>query len=142
MSIVAQITLGFELQHCIECGIRFQVPHGFTDQRRQDTRAFYCPNGHSMSYRESTLDKVTRERDRLAQQIAQKNDEIADERRRREAQERSTIALRGHLTKARNRAKNGVCPCCTRTFGDLARHMKTKHPEFAADAVDPTGAAA
>ena len=28
--------------------------------------------------------------------------------------------------------QNGVCPCCTRTFPNLAAHMKTKHPDFGA----------
>jgi hypothetical protein len=24
----------------------------------------------------------------------------------------------------------GVCPCCNRTFQQLARHMKAKHPGY------------
>lgn len=28
------------------------------------------------------------------------------------------------------RAQGGACPCCNRTFADMARHMKTKHPDF------------
>lgn len=28
------------------------------------------------------------------------------------------------------RIKAGVCPCCTRTFQNLARHMAGEHPEF------------
>ncbi len=35
------------------------------------------------------------------------------------------------MTKVKKRAANGVCPCCNRTFSDLARHMKAKHPDFA-----------
>jgi hypothetical protein len=27
--------------------------------------------------------------------------------------------------------KHGVCPCCKRTFENLARHMKGQHPTFA-----------
>jgi hypothetical protein len=23
-----------------------------------------------------------------------------------------------------------VCPCCQRSFQNLSRHMKTKHPEY------------
>jgi hypothetical protein len=25
---------------------------------------------------------------------------------------------------------NGVCPCCNRTFQNLARHMAGKHPDY------------
>ncbi len=32
--------------------------------------------------------------------------------------------------RVRERVKNGVCPCCSRTFENLARHMQSKHPDF------------
>ena len=58
------------------------------------------------------------------------------ERDLREATERSLVAQRGATTrarrqrdKARQSAANGQCPCCGRTFADLARHMAAKHPE-------------
>lgn len=28
------------------------------------------------------------------------------------------------------RIRNGVCPCCNRSFKDVHRHMKSQHPEF------------
>lgn len=34
------------------------------------------------------------------------------------------------LDKLRARVKNGVCPCCNRSFENLRRHIETKHPEF------------
>jgi hypothetical protein len=33
-------------------------------------------------------------------------------------------------TRIKNRIKHGVCPCCTRTFANLAAHMKNKHPDY------------
>jgi DNA repair exonuclease SbcCD ATPase subunit len=45
--------------------------------------------------------------------------------------EKSLIAQKGVTTRIKNRASNGVCPCCNRTFQNLARHMHTKHPDFA-----------
>lgn len=33
-------------------------------------------------------------------------------------------------TRIKNRVKNGVCPCCNRTFENLARHMQAKHSDF------------
>lgn len=29
-----------------------------------------------------------------------------------------------------HRVGAGVCPCCKRTFQQLARHMKCKHPKY------------
>jgi chemotaxis response regulator CheB len=43
---------------------------------------------------------------------------------------REHSATRAQLTKTKKRVANGVCPCCNRTFKQLARHMKAKHPEF------------
>ena len=30
----------------------------------------------------------------------------------------------------RDRVKNGVCPCCNRSFTSLWQHIKNEHPEF------------
>jgi hypothetical protein len=134
----------FERQDCIDCFINFMVPKGFTDKRRSDKRTFYCPNGHPMSYTLSEADKLRQERDRLAQRIAQKDDEIrsawataTDQRERREAAERRASAARGQVTKLKRRASAGVCPCCNRTFAQLARHMAAKHKGFTAEEVVP-----
>lgn len=40
-------------------------------------QTFYCPNGHSLTFGDTELDKLRRERDRLAQRVAEKDDAIA-----------------------------------------------------------------
>jgi septal ring factor EnvC (AmiA/AmiB activator) len=120
----------YEDQDCITCFIRFGVPVGFTARRRQDKQNFYCPNGHQMAYTESEADRIRRERDRLRQQLAERDDEIARQQRMREAAERQAAAARGQVTKLKNRASAGVCPCCNRTFRQLAAHMRQKHPTY------------
>ncbi len=117
------IVSDLETTICAGCGCYFGVPNGFIANRREDKRAFYCPNGHSLSYKESEAEKLRRERDRLQQRLAEKDDEIKDIENRRRA------AL-GQVTKLRNRVGNGVCPCCTRSFANLQRHMTTQHPDF------------
>ena len=62
----------------------------------------------------SEREKLRRERDQLKQQLAYKDDEIA--------------AKGKQLTRLQKRIHAGVCPCCNRTFTNVARHMKTKHP--------------
>jgi hypothetical protein len=44
---------------------------------------------------------------------------------------RSLAAQKGVTTRIKRRVANGVCPCCKRTFQDLARHMAGQHPRYA-----------
>lgn len=111
-------------QQCINCGVHWMMPQYINNQRLKDKGNFYCPNGHSQAYIECEADKLRRERDRLAQRLAEKDDTIKDlENRRR--------AAVGQVTKLRNRVSHGVCPCCNRTFENLQRHMASKHPTYA-----------
>lgn len=132
----------FEEQDCIECFMKFLVPKGFSARRQQDKRSFYCPNGHSMSYRESEADRLKAQL--LQQQQATRAAEeraAKEERWRREAREEARhlekrlAAQRGVTTRLKNRVANGVCPCCNRTFANLAAHMKTKHKGFVVEKV-------
>lgn len=42
----------------------------------------------------------------------------------------------GQVTKLKNRVGHGVCPCCNRSFGNLARHIESEHPTFIAEAAE------
>lgn len=123
-----------EHQVCCSCGIEFSAPAHYFSKRRQDGKTFYCPNGHKLHFGESETDKLRRERDRLKQRVAQKDDEIERQRNWREGAERSASAYKGQATRLRNRIKAGVCPCCNRTFQNLQRHIAGQHPEFKAEA--------
>ena len=46
---------------CADCGIVFCMPKGLADARHRDGGAFYCPNGHSLSW------KPTRDEIRIAE---------------------------------------------------------------------------
>ena len=117
-----------------ECGIDFWVPDGWYNLRQHDGVRFTCPNGHSQWFGESSEDELRQERDRLKQRLAQKDDEIAEEREKKNAARRSLRAQKGQVTRLKNRVKAGVCPCCNRSFLNLRRHMDNKHPEYATDA--------
>jgi hypothetical protein len=94
--------------------------------------SFWCPYGHRQHFAPGDTEeqKLRRERDRLKQQIAEKDDAISRERDLRATAERRVSAQRGVVTRLRNRAAKGVCPCCNRSFENLRRHMTTKHPDF------------
>lgn len=103
------------------CGIRFGVPGslaGQYDDRRVDS--LYCPLGHGMvpkrGHSKADLLRAAEARERhLEDQL--------------DAAERSKRALRGHLTRLRNRLINGVCPWCNRNFAQVRRHVASQHPE-------------
>lgn len=114
---------------CGECGIEFEVPPHFYTERQQTGKNWYCPNGHSRVFRESEADKMRRERDIARQQLARAEQE------KNEAEAKQRLAER-KLAKIKRRASVGSCPCYQRTFSNMARHMKTKHPEFIAEAAE------
>lgn len=119
---------------CNECGVPILLENTFYKARKEDHKNFYCSNGHTLHYPQQT--EAEKLRAELAQkekylQNAQKHTEWAEQdarqaRERADAAERSRAAYKGQLT----RVKNGVCPCCKRHFGDLQRHMQTKHPGY------------
>jgi predicted RNA-binding Zn-ribbon protein involved in translation (DUF1610 family) len=123
---------------CPKCGEVFGIRRETDAVFRKSTQQFYCPFGHSMSYSHgpSESEKLRQERDRLRQRLAEKDDEITRQREQREAAERRVSAARGQITKLKNRAAAGVCPCCTRHFVNLERHMATKHKGFTAEVID------
>ena len=118
----------FMFKVCPVCGIEYAAPQTFfagrDDGRSGENKNWFCPNGHSLVFSDSEINRLRRERDRLQQQIAAKDDEIAAERRRRVSAEKKT-------KRVQKRAHAGVCPCCNRTFQDVVRHMQTKHPDVA-----------
>ena len=106
------------------CGIEFAIPKSLKKWMLQDERnGCHCPNGHSMHFGNGELQRLRSEVERTKQ----RNVHLQDQR---DAAERSLTAQKGVNTKLKKRAANGVCPCCNRSFVQLARHMTTKHPDF------------
>lgn len=110
---------------CCDCGMAFGMSSEFRDRMLANRyKSFYCPAGHSQHYLgESEADKYRR----IAQQEEARADDLRAQRDRRE---RQLAAARGRITKIKNRVAAGVCPCCSRTFSNLARHMAGKHPDY------------
>lgn len=125
-------------EQCCKCGVYFGLERGHHDRlRKEGTKgSFHCPNGHPQHYTESEADQLRRERDRLKQQLAQKDDDINWQRQQRIAAERQVSAAKGQITRLKKRANAGVCPCCNRTFANMARHMKTQHPDHDPNVID------
>jgi hypothetical protein len=119
---------------CYRCKCVMWIPQNLEQAARRSSKIeFFCAYGHGQIFAEgeSDLDKLRRERDQLAQRIAQRDDRIKALCEEREAANRRAAAARGRVTKIKNRVGHGVCPCCNRTFENLARHMTSQHPSFA-----------
>jgi hypothetical protein len=125
---------------CCQCKSEIWLPDALYEaaQHGRGTVTFYCPYGHPQVFAkgETDLDKMRRERDRLAQQVAERDDEVRRQRELREGTERQLSATRGVVTRIKNRVGHGVCPCCNRTFENLARHMASKHADYAQEAAE------
>src|SRR5262245_9322902 len=95
------------------CGIHVAVPENLLRHVRNDSRSgICCPLGHTFHFSDDYRTRYERERKR-----------VEATRELLAAEERSHAATRGHLTRTRKRTAHGVCPCCKRTFQQLARHM-------------------
>lgn len=105
---------------CYRCGALFAMAADFKDARLRDRRDFFCPNGHAQHYigktdTEKLKESKAREtalRDQLSAAI-------------RDAETTRIVLLRD-----RHRFANGVCPCCTRSFENVRRHMTDQHPDY------------
>jgi hypothetical protein len=112
------------------CGIALAIPsnlHRYAKDKKN--HAIFCPLGHEFIFGDTNEEK-----------LKAKEEELARERKRVQAtrellhqEERSHVATRGHLTRAKKRAHGGACQYCNRTFVDMARHVASKHPEHAHD---------
>jgi hypothetical protein len=124
--------LTYTVIECGGCGVSYALSDQYIHARRQDHKNWTCPNGCNRHYPEGSSDA---EKAKAAQALAERRLEWANTAKRA-AQEQATAAHRqataykGHNTRLRKRAAAGLCPCCNRSFQDLARHMGTKHPEF------------
>lgn len=119
MEMTTFVGLSFEIVECCACGVKFGMPTSLDKKLRENRRDFYCPNGHKQHYVAET------EAEKLRKELRRKEQELAD-------QVQAKLNAQNALNKAQKKLKrvsNGVCPCCNRSFVNLQRHMKTKHPE-------------
>lgn len=120
--------------NCGNCAGTYAINEAYRQKRQDTATGWHCP------YCQTAWGYFgTNEAARLRRALEDKQRSLefhkanaASERAAREKTERRLSATRGAKTRLQNRIKNGVCPCCTRTFMNLQRHMTTQHPEFTA----------
>jgi len=117
------ISLGMCTIRCANCGIMFGVPREYDDARRRDGRGFMCPNEHSNVYRETEAKRIKKQLEETQRRLMKQQERAVHAEGRAEQLDRQ-------YHRVRTRIMAGVCPCCNRTFPNVAAHMKSKHPEF------------
>jgi pantothenate kinase type III len=137
-----QTAVQFTTVDCYKCGVVFAVDRTLEAMWRRDRTQFFCPNGHGQSYTKSEADRLREQLETAKRETEQQRAEAERQRQFRVEAERRVIAQRGVVTKLKKRVNCGVCPHCQRTVAQMARHIKSKHPEVlepskAVVAVDP-----
>jgi hypothetical protein len=120
----------FEVIYCANCNVPFGMTGDYISRRRKDGDGFHCPNGHANVFRDSEADKLRKQLDNARLRMEWAEQDAKRARESLEVAQRSKAAYKGQLTKLKNRVSKGVCPCCNRTFANLAKHMGTKHPDY------------
>ncbi len=109
------------------CGCaRFAVPTHVYEAWRCKEKRWHCPHCGSCRFFSST-ETPDQRRAREAEE------RLEQERERAHRAEQKASAIGRQYKRMKTRVKNGVCPCCTRTFENLARHMADMHPDFGAE---------
>lgn len=102
------------------CGIAVLAPADLYKTALREGKTLYCVFGHTFGW--------NGENEKLKRQLAEAQAATSREIQAKwKAQAEAEVAER-KLKKLKKRVTNGVCPHCQRTFTNLARHCKTKHP--------------
>lgn len=114
----------YSYKTCPICGVQYAVDKTVMDYKHNLPRGhehaeWFCPNGHNLIFAESEADRQRRRAERAEQDRARLEDELRLSQLREQ--------------KLKRRAAAALCPCCKRSFANVSRHIKHKHPEFIAD---------
>lgn len=118
---------------CGVCHVPFGLSKSFYDKVVGDGTSFYCPNGHKISYYETDLKRAKRELEAANARLVAARAETDRQRAAARHQESRAASYKGQVTKIKKRVSKGVCPCCNRSFVNLANHMAGQHPDFDPD---------
>lgn len=115
------------------CGTPFMLPGTLLDSAVNGGHTIHCPHGHTLHWKDTEADKLRRERDRLKQDAARLEDEKRQAWATASAQSERAQKAEAANKRLKKRTAAGSCPCCKRTFSNMAEHMKHQHPGFVAD---------
>ena len=124
-----------EIIECPNCHVRHAIPADMATRGRATGGGAHCPNGHWYSWSgKSELDATKRALDAAKRDADWQRSQRQVAEREAQRVRHQLRATKGVVTRTQRRVKHGVCPCCNRTFAQLAAHMAQKHPDYAAPA--------
>jgi len=128
MAYALQVGLELETITCGGCCMTFAIPGPLMRRYREEGISIKCPNPACPwgGMRSGETDNM-----KLKKELEAAQRRLEFEKNQRLAAEADAAKERRRAVRLEKRAKGGACPCCNRTFAGLARHMKTKHPDFA-----------
>lgn len=112
------------------CGVLFAAPSKLLNSRRETGDDFYCPNGHVLVFTDYENKRLKKKLDRERERSGRLAAELDQTEAARRAEKAAKTRIKQDRDRTRARIAEGVCPCCNRTFKDVARHMKSQHPDF------------
>lgn len=129
---VVEFVSALESIECYLCGVTFAMPANMLRTAREKGTAvtFWCPNGHPQGFVDSEAARLRRQLQQKEAELAAAHRETEFQRTLKEQAERAVSAQKAVNTRLRKRIGTGVCPCCKRTFRQLAAHMRAKHPDY------------
>lgn len=83
---------------CYKCGVSFWLTQQYDDQLRDCHNDFYCPNGHAQHY------VAKSEAEKAKEELSRYKHKYEIEKSQKESLNRSNIALRGVITRQKNKA--------------------------------------
>jgi len=91
---------------------------------------WFCPNGCQRVFIKPRNSELKKQVEQLQLEVQRKQDYIYEKNHQITQLGYNLRAQKAAKTKIINRVKNGVCPCCNRTFQNLQNHFKSVHPEL------------
>lgn len=87
-------TIILEITNCCACGVEFAAPATLLQNRREKGSDFYCPNGHTLHFTKTDVQRLREQLDRTVANCKHLAEEHA-------AAQRSNTSLRGVNTRLR-----------------------------------------
>lgn len=106
-----------------QCAASYAVPDDFRDSLRKSHQTFYCPNGHNQYFPAET------EAENLRKRLIAEKETSAAMNRERERLQQELNQREKKIKQMKRRATAGVCQFCHRHFANVENHMHTKHPD-------------
>lgn len=127
MTYIVDITDEVHVVEMAGCGHTIYLSATHMRNLRKSHKSFYCTYcGNTNHYPGKSKSE------KLQAQLNATRDQLETVRQQRDQTEYRRRAEKAAKTRLKNRIGKGVCPCCNRTFQNLAAHMANKHPDFTA----------